>query len=167
MIALTITNIKIFMNQLLRTEIFDNFLLSEASITKGATFHINGRIQSSLYTETELLEQGFQGYETLPYARLRPLCYQLIRGRHTPVSFKFVLMLSPENLANTLTHSNSSFTPHDITGIFINLTYQNARLTLTTGVSYAIFSTDRTLDREWDAMVQKFLQKHAISFEEL
>ena len=35
-----VCDIKTFMNQLLCSELFDNFLLAEASIAKDATFHI-------------------------------------------------------------------------------------------------------------------------------
>ena len=47
-----------------------------------------------------------------------------------------------------------------------NLKYQNQLLTLTTGIGYNIFSTDKTLETEWDKMVMKFLKQHDIDFEE-
>ena len=155
------------MNQLLCSEIFDRFLLLEASVAKEATFSIDGRLNASFYTKEELDEQNLSDAKILPYAKLRPICYQLIRGNHTPVSFKFILMLSPQNTANTLLHSESGFTESDIKGIFLNLTFQNGQLLLTTGISYASFSMDHTLDQEWDLLVKKFLNKYAIAFEEL
>lgn len=167
MIALRLSDKKTFMNQLLCSEIFDRFLLLEASVAKEATFSINGRLNASFYTKEELDEQNLSDAKILPYAKLRPICYQLIRGSHTPVSFKFILMLSPQNTANTLLHSESGFTESDIKGIFLNLTFQNGQLLLTTGISYASFSMDHTLDQEWDLLVKKFLNKYAIAFEEL
>ncbi len=167
MIALRLSDKKTFMNQLLCSEIFDRFLLLEASVAKEATFSIDGRINASFYTKEELDEQNLSDAKILPYAKLRPICYQLIRGSHTPVSFKFILMLSPQNTANTLLHSESGFTESDIKGIFLNLTFQNGQLLLTTGISYASFSMDHTLDQEWDLLVKKFLNKYAIAFEEL
>ena len=167
MIALQLTDVKTFMNQLLCSELFDRFLLSEASITKDATFTVNGHINPAFYSAEELETEGLTGLDILPYSRLRPVCYQLIRGKHTPVSFKFVLTLSPENMKHTLARSDSSFTDNDVKGIFINLAFQNGRLTLTTGISYILFSTDRTLDHEWDGLIKKFLAKNSVSFEEL
>ena len=38
MISIELTDTKDFMNKLLRTEIFDNFLLQEAVITKAASY---------------------------------------------------------------------------------------------------------------------------------
>lgn len=167
LIALQLTDVKTFMNQLLCSELFDRFLLSEASITKDATFTVNGHINPAFYSAEELETEGLTGLDILPYSRLRPVCYQLIRGKHTPVSFKFILTLSPENMKHTLARSDSSFTDNDVKGIFINLAFQNGRLTLTTGISYILFSTDRTLDHEWDGLIKKFLAKNSVSYEEL
>ena len=44
MIALKITNLKKFMSQLLIGECFDSFWLSEASITTGNTYIIEGTL---------------------------------------------------------------------------------------------------------------------------
>ena len=164
LIALQLTDVKTFMNQLLCSELFDRFLLSEASITKDATFTVNGHINPAFYSAEELETEGLTGFDILPYSRLRPVCYQLIRGKHTPVSFKFVLTLSPENMKHTLARSDSSFTDNDVKGIFINLAFQNGRLTLTTGISYILFSTDRTLDHEWDGQIGRASCRERVSF---
>ena len=167
MIALKLTDKKTFMNQLLCTDIFDHFLLPEVTIKKDAVFTIDGHINKGFYSEEELKEQGLVGLRVLPYSNLKPICYQMIRGRHTPAYFKFILMLSPENTSNILDQSLSGFTENDITGIFIKLTFHSGQIVLTTGVSYSVFSTNRTLEQEWDRLVQKFLYKHAIAYEEL
>ncbi len=166
MIALKLTDIKSFMNQLLCSDTFDHFLLSEASITKDATFTIDGRINAAFYSEEEREEAGLSGLAILPYSKLRSVCYQLIRGRQTPVFFKFVLMLSPQNTANVLARSGSSYLPSDISGIFINIIFQHGTLHLTTGISYTVFSADRGLEHEWNLLIKKFLTKHAISYDE-
>lgn len=167
MIALKLTDVKAFMNQLLCCETFDHFLLAEAVIAKDATITINGHINKDYYSGEELEERHLSGCSILPYSELRPLCYRLIRGRRTPVYFKFILTLSPENLANTISRSESGLAVSDVTALLLNLTFQNGRLVLTTGISYASFSPGHTLDREWDSMIQRFLIRHEISFEEL
>lgn len=167
MIAFKLTDVKAFMNQLLCSETFDRFLLAEAVVAKDATITIDGHINKDYYSGEELEEKGLSGCKILPYSELRPVCYQLIRGRHTPVYFKFILTLSPENLANTLSRSESGLTVNDVTAVLLNLTFQNGRLILTTGISYASFSPGHALDREWDSMIRRFLDKHEISFEEL
>ena len=44
MLALELTNVKDFMNKLLKSETFDNFLLQEAVITSAASYVIDGHI---------------------------------------------------------------------------------------------------------------------------
>ena len=78
------------MNKLLRMEIFDNFLLQEAVITKAASYVIDGHLQKGFYSSTELEENGIAGYSILPFRMLRTNCFDLIKGRQTPSSFKFV-----------------------------------------------------------------------------
>ena len=53
MIALQFADIKTFMHKLLLTETFDRFLFLEASITTFNTFHIDGTLQKSYYTQEE------------------------------------------------------------------------------------------------------------------
>lgn len=167
MIALELTNIKEFMNVLLKSEVFDHFLLSEAVIVNGATHIIDGHIAPGFYTEEEASILGIEGYSILPYSQLRNNCLEIIKGKKTPASFKFILQLSPSNLERTINACGSSFTTNDVTGVFINIKYQNQLLTLTTGVSYSIFSPDKSLENYWDKSIQKFLYQNNIAYEEL
>lgn len=167
MLALELTDVKDFMNKFLRTEIFDHFLLQEGIITTAASYTVSGQITEDFYSSEEMEELGLTGLRFLPYGLLRSSCFDLIKGKKTPVSFRFVLLLSPENLSRTLVKTGSSFTENDVTGIFLNIRFQNGKLTLTTGVSYRIFSTDKTLDHEWDRLVAQFLKQHEIPFTEL
>lgn len=167
MIALELTNIKSFMNKLLTTTTFDNFLLQEAIIQSSAAFVIDGHLQKGFYSQEELEELHLTRDNVLPFSMLRANCFDLIKGKKAPSSFKFVFMLSSDNLEKTLNSLGSSYTIHDLSGVFMNIKYPNQLLTLTTGISYRIFSTDKSLEQEWDKLVMKFLKQHEISFEEL
>lgn len=167
MLALQLTDIKNFMNQLLRSETFDHFLLQEAVIHSGASYVIDGHINKGFYTEEEIETLRLTGCKALPFSMLRGNCFDLIKGKKTPSSFKFVFLLSPSNLEKTLASLHSSYTSQDISGIFLNLKYHNQVLTLTTGISYTIFSPDKSLEQEWDKLILRFLKQHDISFEEL
>jgi len=167
MIALELTDVKDFMNKLLRTETFDHFLLQEAVITGAATYTISGQITKGYYTEDELTEHHLDNLRFLPFSMLRNNCFDLIKGKKTPSSFRFVFLLSPDNQRKTLTSMDSNFSENDITGIYINLRYQNQLLSLTTGISYNVFSTDKTVDSKWDKLVMRFLDQHEIKYEEL
>lgn len=167
MIALNLPEIKDFMNKLLCNKTFDNFLLQEATIQGSVTFHIDGNLRPDFYSAEELELAGLSGLPFIPFGQIRTHCFDLIKGKRTPSCFKFVFLLSPVNLARTLEQTRSHFTPQDITGMFLNLRFQNGSLTLTTGISYRIFSTDRGLEQEWDSLIRRFLKNHEITFEEL
>lgn len=167
MIALELTDIKDFMNKLLRSEVFDHFLLQEAMITSSATYTINGQITKGFYSDEEIAELHLEGCRFLPFSMLKGNCFDLIKGKKTPSAFRFVFLLSPTNMEKTIAAVGSSYKPSDVTGMYINLKYQNQLLSLTTGIAYNVFSTDKTLESEWDKMVIKFLKQNEISFEEI
>lgn len=167
MIALKISEVKDFMNKLLCQEVFDHFLIQEAVINTNVSYHIDGKIQDGFYSEEELEENDLTGLSFLPYSMLKNQCFNLIKGKKTPSYFKFSLLLSPENLKRTLSSTGSSYTENDISAIFLNIRFQNGELTITTGISYRIFSVDKTLEHEWDTLLKRFLKKNEIPFEEL
>lgn len=167
MLALQLTDKKDFMNRLLRTPLFDHFLLQEAAIVQAASFVVDGAINPDFYTKEEREELGINGLRFLPFGMLRGNFFDLIKGKKTPSSFRFVLLLSPDNLARTIASVSCSYSVEDISGIFLNIRFQNGLLSLTTGVSYRVFSADKSLENEWGRMVKQFLRQHDISYEEL
>ena len=167
MIALKLPEVRVFMNKLLCTEIFDNFLLQEATIQGNISYHIEGTLHKNFYSADELEQEHLNGLPFIPYGKVRTQCFDLIKGKRTPSFFKFVLLLSQANLEKTLRQSASSLTNADVTAAFINLKFQNNSLILTTGISYQTFSIDKSLDYEWDILIKKFLKNHNIVFEEL
>lgn len=167
MIALKLPEVRVFMNKLLCAEIFDNFLLQEATIQGSISYHIEGSLHTDFYSEDELEQEHLTGLTFIPYGKVRTQCFDLIKGKRTPSFFKFVLLLSPSNLEKTLQQTSTPLTISDVTAAFLNLKFQNNTLLLTTGISYRTFTTDKTLDREWDALIKKFLKNHEILFEEL
>ena len=167
MISLQILDVKEFMHQLLKTDLFDHFLMSEAVITNSITYHLDGHLNPAFYSEDELDTLQINNLTFAPFCLLRNNCFELIKGKRTPSYFKFVFLLSPKNLENTLARTKSSFSVNDISGVYFNLHYQNRILTATTGVSYRIFSLDHSFENEWDSYICRFLKQHQIAYEML
>lgn len=167
MTALSILNVKEFMNILLRTDTFDSFLLSEGSITTYMTFLLDGHSHADFFSPEDEIYPKITQEDYVPFSLVRPACFNLIKGKRTPSAFKFVFQLSRENLVRTLASASHSLAPEDISGLYLNLIYQNQQLTCTTGVSRRTFSMDKSLDHTWDELVKRFLKKHKIPFEPL
>ena len=84
-----IQDLKDFMKKLLLTETFDAFLLSEASVTTYAAFHLDGSIHPDYFStdEAETLTTEQCGY--VLWKRVRPLFFELMKGpvqRRIPAS---------------------------------------------------------------------------------
>ncbi len=164
MLALQIQDVKDFMNRLLLNNTFDPFLVVEGTITTYNTFHVDGRLRPDYYSqeEQELLKLSERQFSL--WQNLRPFCLELIKGKRTPLSFRFTLQLSPENTKKLLAQTESTFSMQDIGGLILNIRYDAAGLFCTTAVSLNLFTTDKSLEHAWDQMVQKFFLKQDIRF---
>ncbi|MDD7641034.1 MAG: DUF5721 family protein [bacterium] len=163
--AFYIKDQKQFMNRLLKSELFDHFLLSEATIHGAISYSVDGHVNREFFDAEELETLTADGSEYLPFSYFRPICFELIRGKHTPLYMKFVFLLSPENAKKTVLSTDSGFSAEDINGIFLNLTFRDGQMLLTTGVSYRTFTLDRSFDQAWDALAARFLSSHGIDFD--
>ena len=118
MIALQIQEIKQFMSKLLLSPTFDNFLLVEGSVTTYNTFYIDGRIHKDFFTEEELEERALNVRTFSLWKEVKPFCLELIKGKKTPLGFKFVFQLSKENTAKLLTTTGiTSILPENVSGL--------------------------------------------------
>ncbi len=166
MVALQISEVGTLLNQMLKGDLFDHFLLREASVSQAFTAAIDGALCPGFYSEEECRELGLTGLSYIPFARVKPLCLDLIKGSRKPDSFRFVFLLSPENQAATIARSGTAFRTEDISGLFLNLTYKNEALICTTGISYRTFTMDKSLEREWDRLAALFFKQHGIAVTE-
>ena len=165
MVALQIQDIKNFMSKLLLSQTFDHFLLIEGSITTFNTFRIDGRIHSDFFTEEEQKERRLHDREFSLWKEVKPFCLELIKGKKTPLGFKFTFQLSKENTVKLLTSSGiTSIQPENVSGLLLNIRYDNGALNVITATNLSLFTLDKTLERAWDDMVKRFLKQQEISF---
>lgn len=164
MLALQITSVKSFMNRLLAGDTFDIFLLEEAVISTAITYTIDGHINTDFYPaeERESITDEFR-----PWSELKGLCFNLIKGRRTPLYFKFVLHLKPEKTNTLLSKEHSSVDSSQVRGLILTIKYEGSKVILTTGTSYHTFVMDKEPDRIWDKAIIKYLSDKEIPFEEL
>lgn len=158
MIALQIKNIRDFMNSLLLQDTFDWFLVSEASITTFTTFSISGDLRREFLDQDQLEQDEYKNRSQVTWKEIRSFCLSVIKGKRTPLSFKFVFQLPADQVGALLDRFDLPFQPEDVYGLFFNCQYQNETLTLTTGSSLRIFTLDRSLDQAWDRMLTGFLE---------
>lgn len=164
MVALKIEEQKTFTSGLFIGDIFDRFLVLEASIVTFNSFTIDGRVRQGYYSDEELEENQIEEFSS--WKALKPFCFSLIRGKRLPESFRIVFLLSPDAKEKFVENRIPGISPESVGGLYLNVLYENSEMTVVTGTSMNIFTLDKTLDREWDESVKKFLKKHGVVYEE-
>ena len=162
MIALALPQVKECMAKLLLSETFDPFYFIEGEIVTFNTFTLDGYLKKDFFEQEEAPEREYALWKDV-----REFCFSLIKGKRTPLSFKFVLGLSDSNIEKLLLQQGLDFKPQDVQGLYINLKYDGQKLQCITGTAMNLFTMDKSLDQAWDMMVQKFFAQKEIKYEVL
>lgn len=162
MIAIKITQQKDFMGKLLTTDVFDYFLVNDATIETFNTFHIDGKIHKNFYSEDD--KEIIDNKEYSSWKTLRPTCFDLIKGKRTPLGFKFVFYLNDEEKNKLISEHGNSILPQQVS-LGLNIKYSNGEMILTTGTAFNIFTLDKEIEKNWDTYIQGFLDKNNIEYE--
>ena len=166
MLALQITSLKNFMNQLLAGDTFDSFLLEEATISTANTYTIDGHINVDFFPMEERDTDSLP-YEFQPWSEMKGLCFNLIKGKRTPLFFKFVFHLKPEKAGALLKEQNCSVDLSAVRALVLNIRFDGTKAVLTTGTAYHTFIMSKDADIIWDKALMKYLSGKDIAFEEL
>lgn len=147
------------MSHLLLKPTFDAFSFIEGEITTFNKFTFDGYIQKDFYEEAP--EKTYSDWKDL-----REFCFSLIKGKRTPLGFKFVLSLAPKHFAKFIeANALEGFQAENIQGLYLNFKYDGTNLQCVTGTSLSIFTMDKSLEKAWDDYVQKFFSKKEIEWE--
>ena len=162
MIALSLTEVKECMAKLLLSETFDTLYFIEGEITTFGTFTMNGYLKKEFFDKEEAPTRDYALWK-----EVREYCFSLIKGKRTPLNFKFILGLSNSNIEKLLMQQGLDFKPQDVRGLYINLKYDGTKLQCITGTAMNLFTMDKSLEQAWDKMVQKFFTQKEIKYEVL
>lgn len=147
------------MSHLLLKPTFDKFSFIEGEITTFNTYTIDGYIQKEFFEDAPIHTYSY-------WSDLRDFCFSLIKGKRTPLGFKFILSLSQEEIAEFLLQQNIDFfNSNDIQGLYLNIKYDGTNLQCVTGTSLKIFTLDKSVDKAWDEYVKAFFSKQGIEWE--
>lgn len=153
------------MNELLLQHAFDSFLFLKGEITTFNTYHIDGRLRKDFYRQQTNEEITIPEREYALWKDQREFCFSIIKGKRTPLNFRFIFSLSAPNIAKLLEQEQLSFSLADVQGLYLNFKYDGTTLTCTAGTSMNLFTLDKSLETAWDKMVQRIFTKYEIPFE--
>ena len=164
MISLHILNNMALMSALLLNGDFDSFMLSSCSITTFTTFTIYGSWHPDFFKNTEPAHSSDSEY--VPWDEVKGLCLSIIRGKNTPLKFKFIFALPRCEISGFISDRNLPVDPDDVYGLFFNLTFDGSDTFLSTGTSLRTFSLDKSLEKDWDEFVADYFRKSSIETEQ-
>ena len=164
MTALQVTSMKQFMNRLLVSESFDIFLLEEAVIGTANTFTIDGRINKDFFHEVGSAAIP-ELTEFRPWSELKGLCFDLIKGKRTPLFFRVTLQLKLELTKTLLKSENCDVDPAQVKALALNIRYDGTKAVLTTATAYHTFLMSKEPDAIWDRALVKYLDREGITYE--
>lgn len=167
MVGLKVLDVKKCMNQLLATDCFDRWQLAEAKIITYVSYVIDGHLTEEYMTGEEMEAEGLQQGECVPYGRVRPLCFDMIKGKRVPKNFRFVLQFPKQEAADFVGNLQGNFTPGDVANLTMNVSFSEGGLFVTTGYTLRMFSMDKSLEQEWDLKVMELFRKMEITVEKI
>ena len=117
------------MQKLLLRDTFHDFLMVEGSITTFNTFTIDGYLHkeffdNSVSSDEENEEKKFQ--DTVIYStwkQVQDFCLSIIKGKRTPLQFKFILGLAPAAIEKLMKEKTPDLQPETVKGMFLNFHY--------------------------------------------
>lgn len=139
-----IEEVKPFMAQLLLQETFDKFCVSVAEIRTIVPITIKGTMSHDWLSPEDA--EKYKELEYIPWKLLRPVAFELIKGKQTPDFLKIQFVYYSEN--------------GDCGGLRVQ--FEAGTLTCLSTYTPAEFSLDRNAETFWDENCQAFLKKHEI-----
>jgi len=154
MIAVTLDSaqVKGFMGQMLREDVFDEFEVRGVEIGLDVRISINGVLEVEVEDEVAADTQKVQGFST--WAALRPLVYTIIKTGQKPKLIKIVFSYKAQNVHAI--HPNAA-------ALFLNMIYENDNVHFTTATSQKEFALDKSLDNNWDDWMRAFFAQKNIT----
>ena len=163
--ACRLKDVKKFMGRLLGTDTFAPFLLAEAVITTYNTFVIDGHMVKEFFTGDIHDDGVLPPYEFSQWTDMRSLCFDLIKGKRTPVNFKLTLHLKPELVSEILASGDTLVTLSDLKAFVLNIKYDGNDLTCVTATAFHTFIPDKMPDQIWDGYMDQFMGNNGIGYE--
>ncbi|MDE6433628.1 MAG: hypothetical protein K2L07_05305 [Lachnospiraceae bacterium] len=161
--TIEILDIKPFMQLLFQTNTFDSYEFVSALIRTDMTYNLDGHINKDFFTEDEWNAKNASDTPYLLWQTTKERIFSLIKGKKTPSQLKIVLKLSHADTRSVLESTHSNLTATDIDGMFLNILFQDNKLTVICGISYQIFTLEKHLEQEFTSHTLTILKALAIT----
>ena len=156
MLVFEILEVKEFTKLLFMTDIFDKFTVVKAEFHTFVKFDINGKLNKSYFDEEE-------NRDFCTWGEIRPICFQIIKGKRRPTFFKLIFKFSEEFTRDWIKKN----TTKDIDGdLYLNIRYSDKKMNLISSFSPKTFLLDREIINDFDMYVKNMFRRINITVEE-
>ena len=145
-----ITNRKLFMAKLLKSDLFENFEVREVIAHTAFKLIIDGKRNLEYFHDIQN-DSDIVYSQYLSWAELRKHVYELMQGHTLPTYFKIIL--------STKAEKTQQLSP-DASTFYLNITFKDNQMICSTGTAYKNFTLDKSADDIWDDCIKKFLFKY-------
>ncbi len=149
---------KAYINSLFTEERFGSFYLHEFRARTALDYYVSGKLNQAYFEQPG--ETASEKEEKDPtyilWADIREKILSLIRGERLPLTMKLVLMFHRSNIERLCEMNNLPVAPSDVGGLFMNISFEEQRLVVTSGISLKVFTMDKTLERLWDDTIERY-----------
>jgi len=163
MVFYKIMEVKPLMARLLASNAFDGYILKELALQTFTGFTISGQLNEEFFSKEELEER--KGIKGVLWSEVRPIAYNMIKGNKTPLSFKVVFQLPPQQCQELLDRLGGRLKLEELGGLYLNIRFEKGELGIITGTAIKTFSMDKSLEHEWDESVGRMLKDLGIAYE--
>ena len=167
MLAIKVLDVKKCMSDMLASEKFDCWQLAEAKLTTRIRYVIDGHITEGYLSKEELLAEGITEKECIPYRFVRGLCFDMIKGKQTPKSFRFTFLCPRREIAAILEAASMGVREEDIANLTMNISFVDGELLVTTSCALRTFTLDKSVESVWDSRVLDFFRDLEITVEKM
>lgn len=161
--SIEILDIKLFMQHLFQSSLLDSYEFISADICTDITYQLEGRIHKDFFTPSERESLSLEVSSYLLWETMKERVFTLIKGKKTPLRMKIVLGLTQNKIQSFLSATHANLTSSDIDGMYLNILFQEGKLTIVCGVSYKIFTLEKALENEFTNCIKSSLQAATIT----
>ena len=153
-----IGKIREFTSQLFAGTEFDGYLVSEAQFVTSCVFDIDGHVNKE-FVGNEIAMPDY-GEGLVPWKKIKPVCFEIIKGKKVPQSFKIVFKLPRLAEESLLEESGVAADADRVSGMYLNITYKKGELSCTSGIALKTFKPDRTIETAWDECAARLVSAY-------
>lgn len=160
MITLLADDTRRFMQCLIKTDAFDNFLLYSLSIDTLYNTSVDGEINQDYLSSDE--KEINEGQRYIKFTDVKGMLKDLLKQSRTPTAMKIIFSMNQKSTEDIQRRTLGESAVLPVQGFLLNVTFDGEKVKVTTGTNYAQFTLDKSIEQSFDQMIRQFFKKNEL-----